>query len=179
MPGGITTALTPKAVTPSPLRALRKPGPTLTLGYSLEVSIGMIPSCVLVVGDEAALGRQRTFLLGPAKETAAQRVCLEARGPERLCGHLRARPDAAVEHHRPLAVDAVRGRRELDQLDVARALDVPRLTLVRLARVDHLDGVALLDQCRESRGLDLDRGRSVRWAHSTERSGPEEAGAIA
>ena len=57
---------------------------------------------------------------------------------KRLRGHRRAPADAAVENHRPLAVDGWGLRGEIVQLDVARARDVAGLALVGLAHVDHL-----------------------------------------
>src|SRR5438552_4800099 len=125
MRGGNTIALTPNAVTSRPLRTLRKPGPSprsarvptayprplFTCGYSFEASmcaryLVARRDCKrrLIIGDVAVRGRQRMTIAGPAHETPAHRIGVEARGAERLRGHQRARADAAVEHDRPLAL---------------------------------------------------------------------------
>src|SRR3954447_1014564 len=89
-----------------------------------------------VVGHVAAVRTERTPLIGPLLHAARHRIGVEPRAAERLRGHERAPADAADEDHRPVAVGPGRGGGELVERDVLRALDVPRLALVRLADVD-------------------------------------------
>src|SRR3954471_13044323 len=89
-----------------------------------------------VVGHVAAVGAERTPLLGPVLHAAGHRVGVEPRATERLRGHERAPADAADEDDRAVGIELGRGGRELVELDVLRALDVARLALVRLADVD-------------------------------------------
>src|SRR6185312_6114675 len=115
--------------------------PTPSGGYARAVPVRMerhAPDGASVVGDVAAVGRQRAALVGPLLDPAGHRVRVEARGPQRLRGHERAAADPAHEDHRALGVELGGARGELCELDVARSGHVAGLALVVLAHVDDL-----------------------------------------
>src|SRR5450759_3984486 len=119
-----------------------------------------------MLGDVPVLGRQGALLARPAYEAPAHRVGLEARGAKGLGGHLRARADAAVEDDRPIALQRGSFARELDQLDVPGARDVPGVATVGLAHVDDLQARVLLEPPREALWIDLEPGSLIAGLHA-------------
>src|ERR1700679_63176 len=98
----------------------------MTFGYA-DASICLTTPCSRwsMVGDAAVHRRQRAALPRPLHEAAAQRVRLQARRTKRLRRHRRAPADAAVEDDRSLLIELARAHRELRELDVAAAGNVP------------------------------------------------------
>jgi uncharacterized protein YndB with AHSA1/START domain len=58
-----------------------------------------------VVGDVSVVGGERQPALDPLGDAAGHVARVVPRGPERLSGHARARPEAAVEDDGSLAID--------------------------------------------------------------------------
>lgn len=92
-----------------------------------------------MVGYTAAVGLDRKARVDPGLDPACQIERFVPSGSEGLRGHARPGTEAALEHHRPLAVDLVGPGCQAFELDVLRARYPAFVPLVLLTHVDQLD----------------------------------------
>ncbi len=134
---------------PYPLRRARR-GPLTRLALSGGIAAVGEPTVAADIAILAAYlggvsdrrrGRSRERAVcsrSPSARARRSSTAPEAGGPERLGRHVRAHAHTAIEDDRAVSLDLPRPRCELHERDVSRPRDVPRLALVDLAHVHHL-----------------------------------------
>src|SRR5690242_4673691 len=99
-------------------------------------------------------GLERQPLRVPFQQSSGHRVRVVARLPKRVRGHGRPSTYPAVEDDRRLAMDRVRLRGDLTELEVPRARYPALVPLVGLADVDQLH-LALAHELRDLPSFDV------------------------